>query len=101
MDNNAFETEMINSVNENAEFASMNLDSQFVENARKWMERRKEQRIRAIVELVCWVLGCVVIGTAFSYANTYGMVGGWLAVVVPSAFTWVAGIRVGGLIRSI
>ncbi len=95
MDNNAFEKEMIKAVNDsataraNAAVAS----AKFAEDAKKWQKRRKAQRIRAIIELICWLLGVVAIGIA----SHLGMIGGgWVL-----ALLFVAGIRVGGLIRVI
>ena len=98
MDNNAFEKKMIDTVNGNADASR---SAKFAEDAQKWVERRKAQRIRCFIEVVCWVLGLLVLGFAFGIASRDLMVDGGLAVGITTAFGWVAGIRVGGLVRNI
>ena len=98
MDNNAFEREMIDTVNGNAD-ASRN--AKFAEDAQKWVERRKAQRVRSFIEIACWALGLLVIGFAFGIASRDLMVDGGLAVGITAVFGWVAGVRVGGLARNI
>lgn len=98
MDNNAFEKEMINAVNGNADASR---EAKFAEDAQKWIERRKARRVRSVTEIVCWVLGFIVIGFAFGIASRNLMVDGGLAVGIASVFGLVAGVRVGNLVRTI
>ena len=91
MDNNTFEKTMIKAVNDKAHAAEAS--AKFAEDAKRWAKKRKAQRIRAITEMVVWVLGVAVVCVA-SWCE------GWHDAI-PTIVGLVAGIRVGGLIRTI
>ena len=101
MDNNAFENIMINAVNCNAKVASEQRAARYLEEVQKIVERKKARRIRAVVEMVCWVLGFATLVFAMGALNWIGKVPNELAIAIPSVFGLITGGRVRGLINLI
>lgn len=101
MDNNAFENNMINYVNGNAKAASEERAARFQEDVRRWVEHRKAQKFRAIVEIVCWVLTFATIVYAMGALNWLGIVPNELAIIIPAVFGMITGCRIRGLINMI
>ena len=94
MDNNTFETKMINTVNANAKTASAKREA-------KATERTKTNKARAILEMLMWMLCFVAITYSMYVFWWLGYLPTMLAIVIPSCFGYVAGARVGGLIKLI
>ena len=101
MDNNAFEINMINAVNKNAQAANEARISQFNEDAKKWVERRRKQKYKAVVEILCWLIGFVTIVAAMGALNWLGKVPGEYAIAITAVFGFITGCRVSGLVRVI
>lgn len=96
-----FENNMINAVNEKADAARAEMYAQFNEEAKKWVAQRKAKRIRAVIEILCWVACFITLVVAFSVLSWLGEIPTELAVACPSVFGFVAGVRVCGLVRVI
>ena len=94
MDNNIFETTMINTVNANAKTASAKREAKGI----KW---KKTNKTRAILEWICWMLCFVAITYSMYVFNKIGYLPTGLAIAIPSCVGWVGGVRVGGLIKLI
>lgn len=94
MDNNAFETKMINTVNENAKTASAKREA-------KAIKRKKNNKARAVVELFCWIVCLVAITHSMYVLFALGCVPTGLAIAIPTCFGYLAGVRVGGLVKLI
>ena len=101
MDNNAFENNMINTVNENSKSVNSDRDTRFYEDALRWIERRKEQRTRAIIEAICWVLSYTTIVAALCILVWLSAIHAILAIVISSVFGITTGVRVCGLVNVI
>ena len=101
MDNTAFEINMINAVNANAKAASEKRDCRFREDIQEWIERRKAQRFRAIVEIICWLLSFATIVFAMGALNWLGEVPNELAIAISAVFGLITGGRVRGLFNMI
>lgn len=101
MDNNAFENNMINAVNKNAQAASVARASQFQEDAKKWMERRRKQRLKAFIEILCWLVGFVTIVFAMGALTWLDRVPGEYAIAISAVFGFITGCRVCGLVNVI
>ena len=94
MDNNAFETKMINTVNANAKTASAKREA-------KATKRKKTNKARAVVEMLCWMM-CFVATTYSMYLLcTLGYLPTAWAILTPSCIGYVSGVRVGGLVKLI
>jgi uncharacterized membrane protein len=87
MDNNAFETKMFETVNKNAK------------TKREATKKKKTNKARAIVEMICWMLCFVVVAYSVYVFCMLGYLPTGLAIVTTSCISYVAGIRVGGLIK--
>ena len=94
MDNNAFETKMLNTVNANAKTASAKREA-------KATKRRKTNKSRAVVEMLCWVLCFMAITFSMYVFCMLGYLPTAWAIAIPSCIGYVAGVRVGGLIKLI
>lgn len=101
MDNNAFERNMIDFVNTNAKTAETERVDQFRKELEKWKERRKAEKIRAIIELLCWVLGFAILVIAFGLLAWFDVFSAEVAVPIPAVLGFVTGIRVCGLVTKI
>lgn len=101
MDNKAFENHMINFVNTNAKTAESERADHFQRDMEKWLARRKEEKIRAIVELLIWVLCFITLVVAFGVLSWFDVVPTELAIAIPSVIGFVTGIRVCGLVNKI
>ena len=101
MDNNAFENNMINAVNGNADAARQERNERWLEQMRDYMERRKAEKFRAIVEMVCWVLCFATIVYAMGALNWLGKVPNELAIIIPAVFGLITGGRIRGLVNKI
>ena len=101
MDNNAFEKHMIDFVNTNAKTAANEREDQFQRDLDKWKARRKAEKIRAIVEMMCWVLCFITLVVAFGVLSWLDAVPTELAIAIPAVFGFMAGIRVCGLVNKI
>ena len=96
-----FENNMINAVNEKADAFEAERVAKFYEDAQKWVARRKAKRIRAVIEMLCWVTCFITLVAAFGVLSWLGEVPTELAIAIPSVFGFVAGVRVCGLVRVI
>ena len=101
MDNNAFERSMINFVNNNAKTAYNERADQFYRDLKKWNERRRAEKIRAIIELMFWVLGFCLIVVAFCAMSYLEKINPMLSGVVQAVFGFATGIRVCALAKVI
>ncbi len=101
MDNNAFETEMINRVNNHATDAMHN--RMVAESAAR--ERNEHNHrvdvVRALVEIVCLVMCLVAIAYAVSALNLFGKLTSGIAVPMTTVVSFVIGMRVNALARII
>ena len=101
MDNNAFETEMINRVNSHATDAKHNrMVAESAERERKEFNHRVNV-IRALTEIACLVLCLVAIVYALVTLNWLDKVSAVLAVSITAVFSFVIGMRVNALARII
>ena len=95
MDNNAFEKDMINTVNKHANDVTAN--AKFAELSKAWKKRRKAQRILAVIEMALWLIAfaavCVVLAV--------NEIPRGLDIATTAFLGFLTGIRVCGLIRSI
>ena len=96
-----FEINMINAVNEKADAFEAELQAKFFEEAQKWVARRKAKKIRAVIEMLCWVLCFITLVVAFGALSWLGEVPTELAIAIPSVFGFAAGVRVCGLTKVI
>lgn len=94
MDNKAFETTMFNAVNDNAKAASEARATQFLEDAMKWRERRKAERINALIEVICWMLGFIITLTVIGLFNYLGKLPNEYAIAITALVSLVTGGRV-------
>ena len=101
MDNNAFEKNMIEFVNSNAKTAETQRADHFQKDLEKWRERRKAEKIRAIVELLCWFFGFITLVVAFGVLSWLDAVPTELAIAIPAVFGFATGVRVCGLVNKI
>ena len=101
MDNTAFENNMINAVNGNAKAADTERASKFIEDARKYVERRKAQRLRAIGEFACWFFAYSVIVCALGALCWFGKFPSELAIAISSVLGLITGWRIRGLANMI
>ncbi len=101
MDNNAFETEMINTVNKKADAHASKLNALWAEAIARSEKRRKAKRILAGFEVFCWVFANIVIGGAMGILNSRGVAPDGLAIAIVIGFGLLSGIRMGGLLRLI
>ena len=99
MDNNAFEKSMINAVNANAKAATEAREAQMSQEFQKWVERRKAQRLRAIFQAVCWLMGFVTILVAIGLLNWMGYLPGSYSIAITGMAAFVAGGKVFGLVN--
>ena len=96
-----FEKNMINAVNEKADAFNAELQAKFYEEAQKWVARRKAKRIRAVIEILCWVICFITLVVGFCVLSCLGEVPTVLAIASTSVFGFAAGIRVCGLVKVI
>ena len=96
-----FENNMINAVNEKADAFNAELQAKFYEEAQKWVARRKAKRIRAVIEILCWVVCFITLVVGCGALSWLGEVPTELAIVIPAVFGFAAGVRVCGLINVI
>ena len=96
-----FEKNMINAVNEKADAFNAEMQAKFSEEAQKWVAKRRAKRIRAVLEMLCWITCFITLVVAFSVLSWLGEIPTELAIACPSVFGFVAGVRVCGLVRVI
>ena len=101
MDNNAFETEMINHVNNHATDAKHNrMMAESAAKVRKEFKHRVNV-IRALTEIACLVMLLVGIAYAVGTLNWFDNVSSVLPVSMTTVFGFVIGMRVNALARII
>lgn len=96
-----FENNMINAVNEKADAFEAERVAKFYEDAQKWVARRKAKRIRAVIEMLCWMLCVITLVVGFVVLSWMSEVPVALAIATPSVFGFAAGVRVCALIKVI
>lgn len=101
MNNKEFESYIYNLVNGNAKTASEARNAQFLEEARKWVERRKAQKRRAIIEMLCLVLVFFATVVAMWTIGLMGLLPIELVVLIPALFGAAVGFRVCSLLNVI
>lgn len=94
MDNNTFEAKMIKTVNANAKTASAKREA-------KDIKKKKTNKARAVIELICWMMCFVAITYSMYVFCEVGYLPMALAIITPSCIGYAAGVRVGGLIKLI
>ena len=101
MDNNAFERNMINFVNKNANNAETVRAEHFQRDMEKRMAQRKVEKVNAIFEVFCWVVGFATLVAIFYVLSWLNKVPTELASVIPAVFGFVTGTRVCSLVKKI
>ena len=96
-----FEKNMINAVNEKADAFNAEMQAKFLEDAQKWVARRKAKRIRAVLEMLCWIICFITLVVAFGVLSWLGKVPTELCIAIPAVFGFMAGVRVCGLVNVI
>lgn len=94
MNNNTFEAKMIDTVNANAKTANAKREA-------KAIKRKKTNKARAVVEMLCWMMCFVAITYSMYLLCDLGYLPTAWAILTPSCIGYVAGVRVGGLIKLI
>lgn len=101
MDNNAFETEMINRVNSHATDAKHNrMVAESAARERKEFKHRLNV-VCAVMEIICMVMLLVAITYAVGTSSWISKVSTVLAVSITTVFGFVIGMRVNALARII
>lgn len=101
MDNNAFETNMFNAVNNHAKDASEARDAEFQDGVKKWKERRKAERINALLGILFWVLGFAVVMAVVGVLNWLGKVPNEYAILISAVVGIATGARLCILVNKI
>lgn len=101
MDNYEFESNMFNAVNNNAKTASEARDAQFQDDVKKWKERRKAERINALLKMLCWVLGFAIVLTVVGVLNWLERVPNEYAILISAVVGFATGARLCILVNKI